>query len=191
METAPDLLTHLWWLFAFVAIVGALRGSRRRKRSRRRRRRRFRAVETLPTGTIKGKAYVTDGDGLRVAGHEVRFAALDAPEWDQRAKHQDGYWFKHGSRVKSALIRRIGGKHVLVTIEDTDKFGRLVATVTCNRKDIGEWLVREGHAIAAYSDRYNHVEREARKAKRGMWGLAHHFDPRAHRAWIQKKDLET
>ena len=120
---------------------------RRRPRKRPRPRRHRRA------STLAGKAYVTDGDGVRVSGQEVRFAGLDAPEWDQRAKHQDGYWFGHGKRVKSALIRRseIGGKRVRVTVEDYDKLGRPVGVVTCNGKDVGEWLVREGHAIAAYS----------------------------------------
>ena len=134
-----------------------------------------------PPRTITGKAYVTDGDGIRVARQEVRLAGLDAPEWDQKARHWDGYWFNHGKRVKSALIREIGGKHVRVSVESVDKFGRLLGTVTYEGGDIGEWLVREGHAIAAYGDRYRHVEREAREAKRGMWAHAHNFDPRAHR----------
>ena len=116
-----------------------------------------------------------------MAGQEVRLAGLDAPEWDQKAKHGDGYWFNHGKRVKSALIREIGGKHVRVFVEGMDKYGRLLGTVTCNGRDIGEWLVREGHAIAAYDDRYKEGEREARRAKRGMWAHAHNFDPRAHR----------
>ena len=124
---------------------------------------------------------MTDGDGIRVARQEVRLAGLDAPEYDQKAKHQDGYWFNHGKRVKSALIQEIGGKHVRVSVETVDKFGRLVRTVTCNGRDIGEWLVQEGHAIAAYDNRYRHVEREARRAQRGMWAHAHNFDPRAHR----------
>ena len=124
---------------------------------------------------------VTDGDGIRVDRQEVRLVGLDAPEWDRRAKHRDGYWFNHGKRVKSALIQEIGGKHVRVSVEDRDKFGRLLGTVTCEDRDIGEWLVREGHATAAYSDRYLRVEREAREAKRGMWAHAHNFDPRAHR----------
>ncbi len=131
---------------------------------------------------------MTDGDGIRVARQEVRLVGLDAPEWDQKAKHQDGYWFKHGKRVKSALIQEIGGKRVHVSIESVDKFGRLLGTVTCNGRDIGEWLVREGHAVAAYSERYKHVEREAREAKRGMWAHAHNFDPRAHRHWEQKEN---
>ncbi len=131
--------------------------------------------------TLSSRAFVTDGDGLRVNGHTIRIAGLDAPEWDQKAKHRDGYWFSHGKRVKSALIREIGGKQVRVAVEGRDKFGRLLGSVTCQGRDVGEWLVREGHAIAAYSDRYRHVEREARQAGRGMWGHAHNFDPRHHR----------
>ena len=139
-----------------------------------------------PRGTISGKAYVSDGDGIRVRGQEVRLAGLDAPEWDQRARHREGYWFNHGKRVKSALIREVGGKYVRVTVEGTDKFGRLLGSVTCGGRDVGEWLVRQGHAIAAYSDRYKHVEREAKEAKRGMWGHATNIDPRAHRHRMKK-----
>ena len=142
-----------------------------------------RAPPPRPTrpGALAGKAWVTDGDGIRVSGQEVRFAGLDAPEYDQVAKHQDGYWFGHGKHVKSALIQKIGGKQVYVAVERYDQFGRAVGTVACNGRDIGEWLVREGHAIAAYSDRYKHVEREARRAKRGMWGHAVNIDPRRWR----------
>ena len=114
-------------------------------------------------------------------GQEVRLAGLDAPEFDQHAKHQDGYWFNHGRHVKGALIRNIGGKRVRASVEGRDRYGRLLGTVSHKGRDIGEWLVREGHAIAAYSDRYKLVEREAREAMRGMWAHAHNFDPRAHR----------
>ena len=67
---------------------------------------------------------------LYLAGQEVRLAGLDAPEWDQKAKHRDGYWFSRGKRVKSALIQEIRGKHVRVSVETVDKFGRLLGTVT-------------------------------------------------------------
>ena len=105
------------------------------------------------------------------------------------AKHRDGYWFAHGKRVKSALIQEIGGRRVRVAIEEYDKYGRAVGTVTSDGRDIGEWLVREGHAIAAYSDRYTHVEREARDAGRGMWGHAVNIDPRAWRRGQGDPDL--
>ena len=177
-------------LFAILAVTGGYFLLRRLSRTRRRRPaarrtdaaspRRVRRGRRVP-GTIAGKAFVTDGDGLRVQGHTIRIAGVDAPEHDQAAKHRDGYWFPHGKRVKSALIRKVGGKRVLVSVEGVDKYGRLLGSVTCRGRDIGEWLVRQGHAIAAYSDRYRHVEREARRARRGMWGHAHNFDPRDHR----------
>ena len=142
---------------------------------------RKRAQGGRPGNTISGKAFVADGDGLRVRGQTIRIAGVDAPEWDQKAKHRDGYWFNHGKRVKSALIREIGGKQISVAVEGVDRYGRLLGSVTCQGRDIGEWLVAQGHAIAAYSDRYKQVEREARRARRGMWDHAHNVDPRAHR----------
>ncbi len=104
-----------------------------------------------------------------------------SPTFGPGRKHRDGYRFNHGKRVKSALIQEIGGKHVRVAVEGTDGFGRLLGAVTHKGRDVGEWPVREGHAIAAYSDRYTHVEREAREAKRGMWAHARNFDLGVHR----------
>ena len=169
-------------LAAIIALAVLLLLFRQRRRRWIPRRRRTPGRRRLPTpeagSVIAGKAWVTDGDGLRVARREIRFAALDAPEWDQWAKHGDGYWFRHGKRVKSALIGAIGGKHVEVTVEGRDRYGRLVGTVMCDGKDVGAWLVRNGHAIAAYGDRYKEVEREARRERRGLWGHDVAFDPR-------------
>ncbi|MCE2481332.1 MAG: thermonuclease family protein [Alphaproteobacteria bacterium] len=169
LEAASGWFANWWWLIAPAVAIAILLAVAFGKRS------------------ITGKAYVTDGDGIRVAGQDVRLAGLDAPEWDQKAKHRDGYWFNHGKRVKSALIREIGGKPVRVSVEGTDKFGRRLGIVTYKGRDIGEWLVREGHAIAAYGDQYLHMERETREAKRGMWAHAHNFDPRAHRHRERRK----
>ena len=154
---------------AFRVLVGFSRG--------------FRGLR--PGDTIIGRAYVTDGDGLMVSGYKIRMASLDAPEWDQMARHQDGYWFNHGKHVKSALIQAIGGKRVRVTVKGSDKYGRVLGSVTCRGKDVGEWLVRNGHAIAAYGNKYKYIEREAHSASRGMWGYAEGFDPRAwrHKKW--------
>ena len=163
--TVMDVVAEWWWLAAAAALaaIAARMGRRRRPR------------------VLAGRAYVTDGDGIRVQGREVRFAALDAPERDQRAQHRDGYRFAHGKRVKSALIDEIGGRHVRVRVEARDRFGRAVGTVTHGGRDVGEWLVREGHAIAAYGNRYKAAEGEARRAKRGMWAHKRNVDPRVWR----------
>ena len=186
-DTFSGWVAKWWWLTTLVVVVVMLilrkRSHRQKKegRSSGTGRPEQRRAGSRSSGTITGKAYVTDGDGIRVARTEVRLAGLDAPEWDQKAKHQNGYWFNHGRHVKSALIQKIGGKHVSVVVESVDKFGRVVGTVTYEGRDIGEWMVREGLAIAAYHHRYRQLERGAREARRGMWAHAHNFDPRAHR----------
>lgn len=132
-------------------------------------------------GTITGKAFVIDGDTIRVSGQTIRLSGLDAPELNQWAKHQHGYWYKEGMQVKSVLIRAIGGKNVQVKVEGYDKYVRVIGTVMFNDKDIGEWLVRNGYAVAAYGDQYKHLEREARRSRRGRWGQAEVYDPRTWR----------
>ena len=130
---------------------------------------------------LAGKAYVIDGDTIRVSGKVIRIAGIDAPESDQVAKNGDGRWFGHGKRVKSSLIKEIGGKIVHVDVEKYDKFGRAVGSVTCNGRNVGEWLVAEGHARALYCDRFKHIERQARMAGRGIWGHESNIDPRVWR----------
>ncbi len=140
-----------------------------------------------PGGTIIGKAWVTDADGLKVRGHTIRLAKIDAPEHDQPAKLRDGRWIRHGAMVKSALIDSVGGKHVLVRVEDHDIYGRVVGTVTCDGKDVGEWLVLNGYAIAIRGNRYKPAEARARQERRGQWGYEIAYDPRAWRQGRKKR----
>ena len=82
-----------------------------------------------------------------------------------------------GKRVKSALIRKIGGKKVRVTVEGVDRYGRILGVVTCEDEDIGKWLVEKGYAVAAYGNRYVAEEAAARKSRRGRWSYAKVCDP--------------
>ena len=155
MLTGPAM--RLFAILARAALFLLLRGRRRRWTPGRRRAPGRRPIPAPEAGSvIAGKAWVTDGDGLRVSGHRVRFAGLDAPELDQ--------WAKHGGLV--------------LRVTDIDQYGRVLGRVTCDGKDVGAWLVRNGHAIAAYSDRYKDIESEARREKRGLWSHEVAFDPR-------------
>lgn len=138
-------------------------------------------VGALADADLHGKAYVTDGDGIRVNGVEVRLAGLDAPEHDQYAVLQNGKAIDHGRIVKSALVRKIGGCVVYVSVEGQDKFGRRIGTVTCEGKDINRWLVEEGHAIAAHGNQYRDAEAHARRERKGMWRYREAYHPAAWR----------
>ena len=88
--------------------------------------------------------------------------------------------------MKKALAGRIGGRPVRVDVETWDRYGRAIGTVTQDGRDIGEWLVRQGHAVAAYGDRYKDAEEHAKRDARGMWGYAKSFDPRL---WRHRKEI--
>ena len=108
---------------------------------------------------------MTDGDGIRVAGHEIRIAGIDAPEWNQKAKHRNGYWFNHGKRMKDALIKKVGGRHVHISVEGEDRFGRLLGTETYKGVGIGEWLAQDGMRLQPIVIAIYKVEKPARNAR--------------------------
>ncbi|MDE0410797.1 MAG: thermonuclease family protein [Gammaproteobacteria bacterium] len=137
-------------------------------------------LERIPQ-KILGTAFVTDGDGLEVKGHVIRMAGLDAPEHDQPAQRSNGQWFNHGRQVKSALIRKIGGRDVEVVTHGRDPYGRVLGTVFLDGEDINRWLVLRGLAIAAYGKQYQSAERWSRAKGLGMWGLMQAQDPREWR----------
>ena len=140
-----------------------------------------RARRKRPGGTISGWAKVTDADGIKVKGCTVRLAGLDAPQWNQPAKHRRGFRFSHGKRVKRALKAHVGVRSAPVRVEGFDRYGRLPGTVSCGGGDMGEWLVRAGHAIACFDSRYQDAERAARSERSGMWGYEEVIDPREWR----------
>jgi len=50
----------------------------------------------------------------------------------------------------------------------TDAYGRTVAICRVNGKDVGEEMVRAGMAYAAYAQRYQLQERQAKVDRRGI-----------------------
>jgi len=70
-----------------------------------------------------------------------------------------------------ALIEAIGGRTVSCT-PDGVSYDRQVALCTAGGHDLGEQMVRSGHALELRQHsrgRYTDAEREARNARRGLW----------------------
>jgi len=110
---------------------------------------------------LKGKAYVVDGDGLKVQGHNIRLHGMDAPEIDQ----------SYGRLAKSHLWTLAGGKTVTCKPIARDHHGRLVSKCTVGEVDLSREMVRAGfaHAYRRYSTDYVEEEKEARRERRGLW----------------------
>lgn len=133
-------------------------------------------------GTV---TYVTDGDTLWIqpsnqaqndrSARKIRIEGIDAPELCQR----------YGKQSKNALKQLLFQKNVTIHTRRVDDYGRDVAKITLETRDIGTWMVSQGHA---WSYHYRHSagpyavqERDAQSAKRGLFAASSPTEPRVFR----------
>jgi endonuclease YncB( thermonuclease family) len=122
---------------------------------------------------------VHDGDTLTVLMAQrqirVRLTEIDAPELSQ----------PFGTRSKQSLSELCFGKIAEMEVRNRDRYGRTLAQVSCEGKDANAEQVRRGYAwtytrYAAANSPLHALEREARTARRGLWG---DLDPIAPWDW--------
>ena len=119
---------------------------------------------------LAGIASVIDGDTLDVAGSRIRLYGIDAPEAGQLCS-ANGATYECGDASTSYLTNILGQSEVACVTQDTDRYGRTIATCSVNGSDIGALMVTSGWALAyrRYDDVYIPYETEAKNARRGMW----------------------
>nr|WP_246357634.1 thermonuclease family protein [Pyxidicoccus fallax] len=120
-------------------------------------------------------AEAIDGDTLLLDGGErVRYLLADAPESTGGAR--DCF----GPEAHAFNRDLVEGRQVTLTYGEacTDRFGRLLAYVSVDGREVNTLLVERGHACVLYippagSERraeFEALEAEARHARRGVWG---------------------
>lgn len=119
---------------------------------------------------------VTDGDTLRVLKDRtqirIRIFGIDAPERGQPFCTQS----------KKRLSQIVFRKTVKVEFKEKDKYGRSVAVVLLDGRDIGLQMIAEGYAwwyerYARTEYAYARAERKAREAGLGLWGVPDPIPP--------------
>jgi micrococcal nuclease len=126
-------------------------------------------------------SYVSDGDTLWVqpdaggAPRKLRIDGIDAPEICQTG----------GEASREALVQRAMHQVVWVTVRREDDYGRGLARLRIDGKDIGAAMVREGQA---WSYRWRHSpgpyaadEALARQERRGLFAVSAPETPRDFR----------
>lgn len=130
---------------------------------------------TLGTGayaqSLTGKVVsIADGDTLTILAdgqyqYRIRLSEIDAPESGQ----------PFGRSSRKMLSDLAFGKLVTVRVVDVDRFGRSVGRVRAGSVDVNAQMVKQGGAWAfrqyQSDQRFQLWEKEARAAKRGLWGL--------------------
>lgn len=87
---------------------------------------------------------VTDGDTIRVADERIRIANIDTPEMPGRARC--AYEADKALAAKARLGQLLAGGEITIARDGVDKYGRTLATLRVNGRDVGEQLVAEGAA---------------------------------------------
>jgi micrococcal nuclease len=126
---------------------------------------------------------IIDGDTLEIQKgmklRRVRIWGIDTPEWDQ----------PYASQACGFTRRLLEGCDVLVLPIDVDSFGRLVAMIMVNGRNVSEELVRSGLAwVHIYyckkpiCDDWRTLQERAKFQHLGLWGDARPIAP-----WLWKK----
>ena len=125
----------------------------------------------IPDTSLQGQPRIVDGDTLDFHGTRVRLYGIDAPEASQLCRNRWGGEYACGQISTSALAGKIGGQSVRCDTHGKDRYQRDLAHCYVGDVDLGEWLVREGHAVAywRYSTRYIPAEFAARFDGNGIW----------------------
>ena len=119
---------------------------------------------------------VIDGDTIVLNGEKIRFAGIDAPEYDQDCMNGDLLIYC-GMFSKVLLTKKIGNETPECISEGKDFFGRTLAECFVNGESLSSFLVRHGYAFAyrKYSKKFIKDEEYAKKIKIGMWAMEFEF----------------
>ena len=135
-----------------------------------------------PVAAVVGKVVkVVDGDTLYIYNekgtYKIRLSGIDAPESGQA----------YGKRAKEHLAYLVAGKQVIAIVNSKDRYGRYVASVKADSKDVCAEMLTAGYAwhYKQYDNNkyYDELQREARKAKRGLW-----VDKKPQAPWEYRKE---
>lgn len=169
MQITKKALTRFLRCLAAVLVVSAAVGCDRATLASAEGRRGG-AAQAAPIAYAAHVVGITDGDTLTVLDgaqqqHRIRLAEVDAPEHDQP-------W---GARSKAALSDLAFDRDVSIQQTDTDRYGRTVAIVFADGRDINREMVATGAAWAyrRYLTDQTLVatEARARSQRLGLWSL--------------------
>lgn len=122
-------------------------------------------------GLLIGQASVIDGDTIEIHGQRIRLEGIDAPESNQICEATGKRDVRCGQQAALFLADMIGRHTVYCSQTGTDRYRRVLADCEVGGRNIGDAMVRSGHALAyrRYSTRYVAAEKAAQAANAGMW----------------------
>ena len=126
-----------------------------------------------------GKAYVIDGDTIKIKSKKIRLFGIDAPEKKQICKKSfaniNFFSFQKnyncGILSTKYLKNKIGNKSIKCISKSKDRYKRHLGICYLEDLDLNKWMVKNGYAVAykKYSKKYELQEQYAKENKLGIW----------------------
>lgn len=123
---------------------------------------------------ISGVAEVKSGNIIVVGKETIRIYAMYGLFLGQPWRDRNGVIFDGGSKSKTALAHKIDGKKVKCWYQPKggSTRGAKICRVYLDGEDVGEWMVRNGYAVADINPKrrnvYLRAEKRARKERLGI-----------------------
>lgn len=120
---------------------------------------------------ITGPANVIESDVLEINGTRILLWGLESIEPRQTCEINRQMWECWAAAVRELQTIVSEGDLTCTPMRDPDPHGRILATCTVNGEDLGARYVKSGFAVALAHETEDYValEKEARKAKVGLW----------------------
>ncbi|MBT3552306.1 MAG: thermonuclease family protein [Rhodospirillaceae bacterium] len=118
-----------------------------------------------------GVPYTIDAGTIRIGNVAIRLHGIDAPAPKKTCKRADGKLWRCGWEATMALANIVGEHWVICKPARSGAAHPVAAVCRAGVLDINEWMVRNGWAEASRRTvrGYGAAEREAMKARRGIW----------------------
>lgn len=122
---------------------------------------------------FNGKAYVLDGDSIKVGNKEVRLFGIDAPEYKQKCLDKNNIKYGCGIISREFLIKLVGGKNVECIYAEKDKYNRFLGKCFIDKISINQEIIKNGMAViynfTESDDLMDNLEKQAKQNKLGIW----------------------
>ncbi|MEM7529118.1 MAG: thermonuclease family protein [Pseudomonadota bacterium] len=117
---------------------------------------------------------IKDGDTPTI---EIRMYGIDAPEKTQLCERANGTCYACGRRSERYLSGLLAHEEAVYWFTGQSTYGRPVATIIADGRDVNLTMVRQGHAVVYerfikdddMKQTYLDAQTDAKKNKRGIW----------------------